>query len=177
MPGLVEKRALASLYVGETARSAGERAAEHWRDAETGKEESHMLEHQVESHGGEEPPLFELKIVKSCKSSLERQVREEIRIQMRGTVLNKKGMYNRCKLTRLVVDNDWEGKVWTPRVTAVDEECVGESSKAKRKEGERGGKKKQKFEDEKRKTNKLFWAGVDVQTDTKGSSRHSNRAV
>ena len=35
-------------------------------------------------------------------------MREAIRIWMRGTVLNKKGMYNRCKLTRLVVDNDWE---------------------------------------------------------------------
>ena len=33
------------------------------------------------------------------------------RIDMRGNVLNRKGMYNRCKLTRLVVDLDWEKKV------------------------------------------------------------------
>ena len=31
---------------------------------------------------------------------------------MRGVVLNKKGTYNRCKLTRLVVDTEWEEKVW-----------------------------------------------------------------
>ena len=32
---------------------------------------------------------------------------------MRGNVLNRKGTYNRCKLTRLVVvDLDWEKKVW-----------------------------------------------------------------
>ena len=37
---------------------------------------------------------------------------------------------------------------WTPRVTVVDEECVGESLKTKRKEGGRGGKKKQKSEAE-----------------------------
>ena len=34
------------------------------------------------------------------------------RIDMRGNVLNRKGMYNRCKLTRLVVDPDREKKVW-----------------------------------------------------------------
>ena len=49
--------------------------------------------------------------MKSCKTSLERQ-RQAVRISMRGSVLNKKGMYNRCKLTRLVVDRDWDNKVW-----------------------------------------------------------------
>ena len=48
--GLDEKREDPSLYVGETARSVAERASEHWRDAETGKEESHMLEHQAAGH-------------------------------------------------------------------------------------------------------------------------------
>ena len=109
--GLEEKRDLASLYVGEMARSVHERALEHWRDAENLKEESHMQEHQQESHGGEQPPAFKFRVVKKCKSSLERQVREAVRIQMRGNVLNKKVLYNRCKLTRLVVDEEWELKV------------------------------------------------------------------
>ena len=39
-------------------------------------------------------------------------MRKAVRIQMRGVVLNKKGTYNRCKLTRLVVDRDWEDQVW-----------------------------------------------------------------
>ena len=34
------------------------------------------------------------------------------RIQLRGNVLNSAGVYNRCKLTRLVVDTDWDKKVW-----------------------------------------------------------------
>ena len=110
--GLAEKREVPSLYVGETARSLKERSGEHWADAEGWKDESHMVEHQVMAHGGEENPSFNFKVVKHCSSSLERQVREAVRIQMRGLVLNKKGTYNRCKLTRLVVDTEWEDRVW-----------------------------------------------------------------
>ena len=59
-------------------------------------------------------------------------------------------MYNRCKLTRLVVDSEWDEKVWKdawkPRVTEVDEECVGVVAKAKRRNEGRGGKKRQKLD-------------------------------
>ena len=73
-------------------------------------------------------------MVKKCKSALERQVREAIRIHLRGNVLNKKGHYNRCKLTRLVVDRDWDEKVWKeawseqgpPEETLHEEEMSGE---------------------------------------------------
>ena len=73
--------------MAETARLVSEHALEHWRDAESGNEESHMTEHQAESHRGEDNP-------------------------MRGNVLNKKGAYNKCKLTCLVVDSEWDEKVW-----------------------------------------------------------------
>jgi hypothetical protein len=70
--GLGEKRDVASLYVGESARSISERALEHWRDAETGKEESHMLEHQAVAHRGEQStPEFHFRVVK--KDRLEKQ--------------------------------------------------------------------------------------------------------
>ena len=149
--GLAEKRDVASLYVGESARSISERALEHWRDAESGKEESHMLEHQSVAHRGEQAsPEFHFRVVKKCQSSLERQVREAVRIQMRGNVLNKKGMYNRCKLTRLVVDSEWEERMWleswAKRVVNADEECVRESKTNKRKETVRGGKKRIKLD-------------------------------
>ena len=49
---LAEKKGFPSLYVGESSRSVAERAEEHWRDAESSKPESHMLEHQEASHGG-----------------------------------------------------------------------------------------------------------------------------
>jgi hypothetical protein len=96
--GLQERRDTASLYVGEFARSLHERGREHWRDADMRKEESHMMEHEEGAH---------------------REVREAVRIQMRGNVLNKKGTYNRCNLTRMVADEEWDKKMleeaWEPR--------------------------------------------------------------
>ena len=71
-----------------------------------------MVEHQAAAHGGERNPEFNFRVVKQCKISLDRQVREAVRIDMRGKVLNRKGMYNRWKLTRLLLDLDWEKKVW-----------------------------------------------------------------
>ena len=46
------------------------------------------------------------------KTALGRQVGEAIRIQMRGNTLNSTGVYNRCRLTRLVIDSQWDKKVW-----------------------------------------------------------------
>ena len=48
-----------------------------------------MVEHLAMAHVGEKQPEFEFKVVKKCKSSLERQVREAVRIYMCGHVLNK----------------------------------------------------------------------------------------
>ena len=96
-----------------------------------------MQEHQQESHGGEQPPAFKFRVVKKCKSSVERQVREAVWIQMRGNVLNKKGLYSRCKLTRLVVDEVWELKVWQESwqpigVNTDDEEYIRAENKGKK---------------------------------------------
>ena len=102
-----------------------------------------MQEHQTASHGGEQPPAFVFKVIKKWKSSLERQVREAVRIQMRGNVLNKQGMYNRCKLTRLVVDEEWEQKVWkdswAPGVVELDEDCIGAGDKGRKRGSDKGG--------------------------------------
>ena len=110
--GLKEPQVQANLYVGESARSLYERASEHWEGAMSGKEENHMLEHLAASHRDVQLPSFRFRVVKKCKTALERQVREAVRIEMRGNILNKKGMYNRCKLTRMVIDSEWESEVW-----------------------------------------------------------------
>ena len=152
--GLEDRRHVPSIYVGESARSLQERAAEHWADAEKHKEDCHMLEHQAVAHPAE-TPVFNFRVVKSCKTSLERQVREAVRISMRGSVLNKKGMYNRCKLTRLVVDRDWDNKVWEEswqtgmlEVHQVGEERVVDVSKQKRTREDERGAKKARFDDD-----------------------------
>jgi hypothetical protein len=98
-----------------------------------------MQEHQQESNRVYQLPAFKFRVVKKCKSSLERQDHEAVRIQMRGNVLNKKGLYNRGKLTRLVVDEEWELKVgqesWQPRGVNTDDEEYKRAEKKARKEG------------------------------------------
>ena len=87
---LEDSRAVASLYVGETARSLNERAGEHWEDARSMKDDCHMMENQLAANrvGGE--PKFKFKVVKTCRTALERQVREAVRIYLRRAVLNKR---------------------------------------------------------------------------------------
>ena len=114
---LKDERENPSIYVGESSRSLMERTAEHHSDYAKNKEESHMTKHWANHHPGSSKPLFHQYIVKSFKSSLERQVAEAVRIQYRGNVLNSVGGFNRSKLTRLVVDQEWDQKVWEESVS------------------------------------------------------------
>ena len=100
-----------SIYVGET-RSLMERSKEHHEDYKKQREDSHMMKHWANSHPGPEKPKFHQYIIASFKSSLRRQVAEAVRIQQRSQVLNSVGVYNRSKLTRLVIDKDWDKLVW-----------------------------------------------------------------
>ena len=101
---LRDNREMPSIYVGETARSISERVKEHWSDFERGSEDSHILKHWQNHHQGEGIPRFEFNIVRGFKSALERQVAESVRIMERGNTLNSKSGYNRCKISRLVLE-------------------------------------------------------------------------
>ena len=114
----------ASLYVGESSRSLYERTCEHFQAAESEKEESHIFQHFIDSHKGEGKPNFKFKVIKSFKTSLDRQIAEAIRIEMRGSVLNRKGEFNRCSLTRLGVDQKWEQERWNKSWEIQDSEAV-----------------------------------------------------
>ena len=96
------------VYVGESARSIHERAAEHWSDCTSRKEDSHMIKHWLTSHQElQEPPAFRIKVVGSFKDSMTRQVSEAVRIELRGEgVLNSKAEFSRCRLPRLVIDQE-----------------------------------------------------------------------
>ena len=63
-----------------------------------------MAKHWLNSHQGGAKPQFTQRVIRSYKSALERQVGEAVWIQLRRNVLNNVGTFNRCKLTRLVVD-------------------------------------------------------------------------
>ena len=70
-------------YIGETGRSVYERGKEHSKDREKWEKGSHMLKHIVLEHEGEEESSieFRMKIVRTHRSSFERQIYEGIRIQ------------------------------------------------------------------------------------------------
>ena len=135
---LEDNRGVASIYVGETARSLCERGAEHWGAAVGGQENSHMVEHQGMVHEGNGDFKFRFRIVRAFKSSLDRQIAEAIRIHKRGGgILNRKGEFNRCSLTRLVLDNQWEKEKWEQAWEhstvegGEDENAIAESKKFK----------------------------------------------
>ena len=99
-----------SIYVGESSRSIKERADEHWQAFRTGDEGSHILKHQTLNHQNKEPQ-FIMMVSSFHKSALERQVGEAVRIRRRGgqgAVLNSKSEFNRCRIPRLVVEEQDE---------------------------------------------------------------------
>ena len=81
-----------SATVKESARSMFEIAGEHW----------------ATSHRDVlEPIKFKLKVVASFQDSLTRQISESVRIDLRGAgILNSKTEYSRCRLPRLVIDQE-----------------------------------------------------------------------
>ena len=121
LKNLADGRELPSIYVGETSRPLKERAGEHVSDYNKGAEDSHMLKHWSLSHKNEKPKFNQF-IVGKYKTALGRQVGEAIRIQMRGNTLNSTGAYNRCRLTGLVIDSEWDRKVWEESWQSADQE-------------------------------------------------------
>ena len=65
-----------------------------------------MYKHTETAHPLEIKHNFEFKVVKTFSSALMRQVTEAVLIRRQeGTVLNSKGVYNRCHLPRLTVES------------------------------------------------------------------------
>ena len=90
-------------YVGESSRSAWERVGGHWRDYTTSGEKSHMLKHSSRYHKNLEKPTFQLNVVKYCRSTLQRQIFEAVRI----SVWSRAGIW-------------WcGGRLWDPFILAV----------------------------------------------------------
>ena len=96
-----------TLYVGESSRTIFERSKEHWEAWRSRKEDSHILKHQMADHGGSNSPKFTMRVVRSYRSALSRQVGEAVRIRRRGgegSILNSKSEFNRCRIPRLVLE-------------------------------------------------------------------------
>ena len=95
-----------ALYVGETARTAYERGREHHQDRRSHSEKSHMYCHSMEEHSqSEEQPQFSMKVYKTHRSALARQIHEAVVIANSWDIklLNSKSEYNRCIIPRISV--------------------------------------------------------------------------
>ena len=91
-------------YIGETARSLMERAAEHIRDSSNKDKLSHMRTHWDEFHPGRKTE-FKFRILRQCRSSFERELSEAIMIKTArdGLLLNNKEEFNRCVIPELTM--------------------------------------------------------------------------
>ena len=93
-------------YIGESSRSSYERGWEHLNDLTQLKSSSHMLKHIVLNHPEQEPDKikFGMRILRTCKTSFERQIHESVIIQQereQHNILNSRSEYNRCSLPRI----------------------------------------------------------------------------
>ena len=117
-----------------------------------------MLIHWSEVHRGEEKPRFNQFVISSYKSCLEMQIGEEVRIQLRRNVLNSVGVYNRSKLTRLVVDSEWDKRVFNSNWTQDNKDLLdiigGGEAEESIEEKERGTKRSKERQSKSKKRNK-----------------------
>ena len=96
-------------YVGESSRSSYERGSEHWKGFVTKKQDSHILKHLEVDHPDQNEPKF--KIQGTFKSAFTRQIPEAVMIRRAvRSILNSKGVYNRCHLPRLMVEDNTKKK-------------------------------------------------------------------
>ena len=67
-----------------------------------------MIKHWLTNHQDlENPPKFKIKVVGKFQDSFTRQVSEAVRIELRGEhILNSKSEFSRCKIPRLVIDQE-----------------------------------------------------------------------
>ena len=91
------------MYEGETGRNGFTRGLEHLAALRLEDEENAMWKHCVVQHGGVEAE-FEMKILRSFNSCLERQVNEAVRIIINKAdiVMNSKSEFRQAPIIRVV---------------------------------------------------------------------------
>ena len=111
-----KKKAVRSVYIGESFRCARLRLLEHFRDYKASKATSHMFTHYQEFHGEDkEKPTFRAKVLRYHSNSTQRQLNEATllwRLSKQNGVslhlMNQKGMYNRSHLERLGMEESFK---------------------------------------------------------------------
>ena len=108
---LCKREGRETQYIGESGRSLYERSKEHYRQALSKSQNSHIREHLENQHPGAnpEPGTFRFSVTGSYYSALDRQLSEAIKIQrastQKTTVLNSKFEFNRCLIPTIVTED------------------------------------------------------------------------
>ena len=90
-----------AVYDGESHRNAYTRGREHMQKYERKDESSFIYKHQVEQHNSQ-PANFGMRVARSFKDPLSRQVTEAIMIKNhKGTLLNSKAEFHQAPLVRV----------------------------------------------------------------------------
>ena len=98
-------RQVKAEYTGETSRTAYLRGREHWEGLESQKEKNALWKHCVEKHGGTKVN-FSMKVLRSHKTPLSRQVHESVEIDSSKAdiVMNSKGEWNGSRIPRIIIE-------------------------------------------------------------------------
>ena len=67
----------------ETSRSIAERSKDHWAEYKGGKEDNHIVNHQLLEHEGG-PASFKMRLIGSHRTFLSRQISQAVRIRRKG---------------------------------------------------------------------------------------------
>ena len=83
-----------AMYIGESHRTWWDRSGEHLAALKYKRESNALVKHWILNHEGmQSPPQFKFEVITTCRSSLERQIKEAIAIQNIETdiLMNSKG--------------------------------------------------------------------------------------
>ena len=96
-----------AVYWGESHRTWYDRSQDHARDIRTGAETNAMVKHQ-QNHHPNETPEFSYKLDRAWKTSLQRQIREGIKIQEedQNLLMNSKGEWGHNGIPRIIILDD-----------------------------------------------------------------------
>ena len=92
-------------YTGETSRTAYLRGKEHIEGLNNKNPENALWKHCVQHHG-EQTVEFSMKVLRSHRSPLTRQIQESVEISnsQAKVIMNSKGEWNGSKIPRIVIE-------------------------------------------------------------------------
>ena len=99
-------KGIKAQYIGESHRTWWDRSSEHINALKTKNEKNALVKHWLEYHGDQQsPPDFQSGVITTCRSALERQIKEAIHIQTSklDILLNSKGEWGLNMIPQLKI--------------------------------------------------------------------------